>query len=427
MWNIGTALLVLSTEPHPLATRKAGTPRLNRRTLIKTSGALAVTGLGVGAWVQSRDTYQFTRLIHSPAEPNTILRGNSARTGAMPGPGPNPDLPIVIGWSANVDQWIWNGPNIIDQSVYLAGARGSLRDLDMTSGQEQRSLPYLWMPRSAPVISNNIAYMALADAEVGALDLESEEYIWKTSAGLQSRRSPLLHDGLVIIDVEEGGLIAINAATGEIQWQHITQSNLASSPAIFDIQLFHANETGISCIDPSTGEVIWQFSQSNWKEFLSPSAAEGIVFTIAQRWDRTILDGRHMLAFEAISGELLWTHPVLISAEWSDGTPAVANGIVYTSHGISGIVALDAETGIELWQVAREGYALHTATTIAEGIVYFGRSGDGLCALDATSGEQIWNVSLEDEHLLSEPVVTGGVVYIGGDRRHLYAIGNPAE
>lgn len=400
---------------------------MNRRTLIKATGAAAAIGIGIGSYLLNRDTYEFTRLVHSPAEPSTIFRGNSARTGAMPGPGPNPDLPIIIGWSANVDQWIWNGPTIIGESIFVAGARDTFREFELESGREQRSILYRWMPRSAPVIRDNIAYLALADAEVGSLDLESGEYLWKVPTGLQSRRSPLLLGDMVVIDVDEGGLMALSTATGEIQWHYNPGSNRASSPALFEDHLLHANESGISCLNPSTGYLVWQLSSDNWRNFLSPSVANGIVFTVAERWDRTILDGKHILALDANSGEIIWTQPVLVSAEWSDGTPAVANGIVYTSHGLSGIVALDAATGNVLWNVTREGYALHTATTVADGVVYFGRSGDGLCALDATSGDEIWSAPLEDEKLFSEPVVTGGVVYIGGDRRQLYAIGNPVE
>src|SRR4051794_32051827 len=72
--------------------------------------------------------------------------------------------------------------------------------------------------------------------------------------------------------------------------------------------------------------------------FSSPAVADGIVYVSAEDF------GLH--AFDAATGEALWSVPAYISAVWS--SPAVANGLVYFGTIAGAMFALDAEPQVGL-------------------------------------------------------------------------------
>ncbi len=71
------------------------------------------------------------------------------------------------------------------------------------------------------------------------------------------------------------------------------------------------------------------------------------------------------------------------------GAVAWDNGRIFAHSGGKFIVALDAETGEEIWrQTALTPF--HTAPTIADGRVFLGTDDNELIALDAQDGEVLW-------------------------------------
>ena len=92
-----------------------------------------------------------------------------------------------------------------------------------------------------------------------------------------------------------------------------------------------------------------------------------------------------------------------ITTERMQGTPLVVDGIMYVSSGWSIVYALDAKTGNEIWrydpQTDRQfvklsccGGAVNRGVAVYQGKVYVGTFDGRLVAIDATTGEEVWDV-----------------------------------
>ena len=112
------------------------------------------------------------------------------------------------------------------------------------------------------------------------------------------------------------------------------------------------------------------------------------------------------------------------------GTPLVADGIMYVSSGWSIVYALDAKTGNEIWrydpQTDRQfvklsccGGAVNRGVALYQGKVYVGTFDGRLIAIDATTGEEVWDVDTYHPTALGRFNITGaprtaaGKVFIG--------------
>ncbi|MCW4055213.1 MAG: PQQ-binding-like beta-propeller repeat protein, partial [Candidatus Bathyarchaeota archaeon] len=87
--------------------------------------------------------------------------------------------------------------------------------------------------------------------------------------------------------------------------------------------------------------------------------------------------------------------------------------------GSDGIHALDASSGIELWNFSSLGSV--SSPAVADGILYVGSTDDRVYALNASTGNTIWSYTTGD-CVFSSPCVADGKVFIGSDDGKVYAL-----
>jgi quinohemoprotein ethanol dehydrogenase len=127
---------------------------------------------------------------------------------------------------------------------------------------------------------------------------------------------------------------------------------------------------------------------------------------------------------------LAWTRTIGDSIQRMQGTPLVVDGVMYVTNGWSVVYALDAVTGAEIWsfdpktdrtfmRLACCGPAHNRGVAVYKGRVYFGTFDGRLLALDAATGEQVWEVDTWHPTALGRFNVTGapraaaGKIFIG--------------
>ena len=94
---------------------------------------------------------------------------------------------------------------------------------------------------------------------VGALRLQ---WAWAMSEGGRNEPAPIVHDGMLYL-VNMANLVqALNAATGELIWEHYVGPNLAAGAmrglAIYADRVFVAtNDARMVALDARTGELVW--------------------------------------------------------------------------------------------------------------------------------------------------------------------------
>ncbi|WP_246484308.1 PQQ-binding-like beta-propeller repeat protein [Marivibrio halodurans] len=116
----------------------------------------------------------------------------------------------------------------------------------------------------------------------------------------------------------------------------------------------------------------------------SPVAANGRLFTMDRDFE--------IRAFDAESGQRLWTFDAEVPDEDDEafgGGLAYADGILVATTGYAEVIALNAETGQEIWREQMSG-PIRAAATIAEGRVVAISIDNQSAALDLETGATIW-------------------------------------
>jgi alcohol dehydrogenase (cytochrome c) len=127
----------------------------------------------------------------------------------------------------------------------------------------------------------------------------------------------------------------------------------------------------------------------------------------------------------------VWTYPVQDDSRWVP-TPIVANGIMYVAEGNGRVLALDVASGEVRWIHRRtypadirasQAYLRHRGVAVYGDRIYWGTADSYLVALDARTGNQVWEVRTADYkkgvgHSHPPLIADGKVIvgFVGGER-----------
>lgn len=101
-------------------------------------------------------------------------------------------------------------------------------------------------------------------------------------------------------------------------------------------------------------------------------------------------------------------------------TPAIADGRVFAAATDGGVVALDLQSGNEIWRFKtdkKEGLRLSGGPGVGEGLVVVGGLGGEVIALDAASGGERWRAEVSSEVIVAPLVALGHVFVRSNDGR----------
>jgi len=121
----------------------------------------------------------------------------------------------------------------------------------------------------------------------------------------------------------------------------------------------------------------------------------------------------------------VWAYTMRDNSRWV-ATPIIANGLMYVAEGSGRVVAFDAVTGELVWTHIRtypqdiassEAYPRHRGVSIYGDVIYFGTADSFLVALDASTGRKLWEVQTGDyktgEGHAHPPLIADGKVFLG--------------
>lgn len=168
------------------------------------------------------------------------------------------------------------------------------------------------------------------------------------------------------------------------------------------------NKTNVKKLTP-----VWALSLENdFGEQAQPVVTNGRMFVSNAKWT---------VAIDAITGRQLWRTAVGFDADAprvaccgvSNKGVAVYKGLVFRGTLDAHLVALDQETGKEVWKVKvadwTNGYSINSAPLIANGVLITGISGAEfgvrgfLAGYDPTTGKELWR-----RHMTAAPDEPGG-------------------
>lgn len=365
-------------------------------------------------------------------------------------------------------QWTWSheedisGPGmhtsalLVGDTVYIADESPPRRQggnddttmiaIDATTGTERWRVEGAGKPVRTPTIASDVMYVPM-DNGIQAIDLTTQEPGWHTTfvegqeydGDSEWAEVPAVVDGTVYAGTHLGTLYAIDATTGEIEWEftaegltaertmdeeppvvaEVRQAGRFDGPvAVADGIVYAANwDSRLYAIDATTGEEVWSrflYSSIDWTSRPSPPVVhDGTVYTSTRQSGAVI-------ALNAQNGKQEWVYDEL---GYSEGVPpAVTDRSVYASAGSSSermyLVALDRATGKQRWQT---WIALPSRGPIVDDRnVYIEQFGT-LLACDRRTGTEQWWFKMHADSWAS-PSLANGAIYTTDDRGHVYGV-----
>ena len=263
---------------------------------------------------------------------------------------------------------------------------------------------------------------------------------------------PIVADGTAFFGAMDGAVYAIDIETGSQQWsaELLQEGNVRSTPMYVDGTLFvndggtTIDENGLHALDASTGERLWNETYGG-ERAAPPNEYDGILYFGS--WDQ------EFVAVESPDGQEQWNHDTLVRMS---RMAAVDNRGVYVSFYDplypGGVIGYDRMTGGRLWTfreapddtltptnqtttatknatqttthsgtAATESPSFQPAVALDDNTVYFASAIGKLFSINKFNGAERWSRKMESP-LYASPVVTQEAVYVGTAGGAIYAI-----
>lgn len=262
---------------------------------------------------------------------------------------------------------------------------------------------------SSPAVVDGTVYVGSADGSIYALSAAdgTKQWTYKTDGGVGS--SPAVVNDTVYVGSQDNSIYALSAADGTEQWTYETGGSVVASPAIRDGTLYvGSTDSVIYALSATDGAERWTYETGN-EVWSSPAVRNGTVY-IGSR-------DNLLYALTADDGTERWTHE---TGGWIEASPAVTNGTVYVGSLDSTVYALATRDGREKWTYQANG-AIASSPALTADRVYAGSDDNHLYALSAADGAEQWAYETGDR-VFSSPAVTGDTAYIGSADGRVYAI-----
>lgn len=362
---------------------------------------------------------------------SAMYRGNAARTGELPGPGPAG--PPTLAWEqGGGSRTVANLVSADGRVFYAAYSEQTdtydLAAADLDTGEELWRAPIDVDFFSAPAVMDGIIYVGAGSGlKVIGVDVETGDVAWTYQFAAPGTLSPpVVHEGIVYIIGPDFVLYALDAIDAETLWGFQLPGTSAEAGgfvtgttniAVADDKVFGRGNDGIVfALDIRNGEVVWTTTLEGAADeaFL---VSDGVVAVTAI--DFSDAEGPKPVRLHALdpeTGDAMW-EPVKLTSPSSlaaaDGTLFVADSLEDTGT----VDAYDIQTGESLW--AQELGGSLTSPVYVDGQLYVLSGGDGIVRrIDASTGTVNWSVYLGTR---GDPLVADGLVLAAGDER-LYAV-----
>jgi outer membrane protein assembly factor BamB len=289
-------------------------------------------------------------------------RGDSARTGANPGPGPIEQPELV--WSRD------------------AG------DLEFT-----------------PVLADGVLMIGAGDGHFYGLDARTgdQRWVYPASGSLEAITGFASTGGGVAVFSTAGGLHALDVRSGTLDWEAPGKGGIITD-IVGGVVYSAANDGHAYGLDRQTGDEAWAWQAPGPATYITVDG--GVAYV-------SVDDGQ-VYAVSIESGEVLWHVPTISQA----GASVVAGDVVFASaRGDAGeIYAIDRSSGNVLWTYRPVSGLGMSLGAVDRGVLYAGGSGDGLFAFavkpdDPRHVTPLWQVDQAGSIIKGQARV-GDILYV---------------
>ncbi len=337
------------------------------------------------------------------------------RGGKLPPPLPLPRDPAGPAplWRYPLGSGTWAPPAADDGVIYVGGGDGRFHAVNAADGSPRWVWPGAQAIDGRAALDATSVYFLDTKFNLVALDRARGTLRWRVPlhneflAGRSApdnptfnhrAATPLLLDGTLYIGSSDGGVYAVDPASGNTLWRHDAGAAVYSGIGAVD-----ADTLAFGTMD---GAVVL-LDRHNRRELLRTKTGGGVVTTPVVVGDRVIAGSRdyQLYAFNRRDGTVAWRYSYWFS--WIESTPALRDGLLYIgASDYARVSAIDPATGRARWSTIVRGMDWGTPL-VTERHVFIGtvnqnipgtliRHEAGLAKLDRATGAVIWRLVLPE-------------------------------
>jgi outer membrane protein assembly factor BamB len=266
--------------------------------------------------------------------------------------------------------------------------------------------------------------------EAGRLQLA-----WRAHLGGAIDASAVVSSGKVVVGSENGELAAFDEKTGARLWVRPGLGPISGSAAIAGNRVFAATLTGhVRAFDLAGGRDVWDWKAEGLQPALwsSPTIYGGLLLIgVGSQAGDTPLESGRIVALDAGTGAERWSVCAISGCRPGGGiwsTPSIdstGHAFVGVGNPVDGVMAFDARTGVQLWEISFYSDAARDLDVGASPLPIDVRGREELAVgsvagimkmLDARDGSTIWSVGLVDgsavHGLLATAAYDGVTLYV---------------
>ncbi len=353
-----------------------------------------------GAWqsATATDAFRASAAVANGTVYAANLDGNLYAFDAVSGD-PLDGWPVALGASSQASPTVANG------TVYVGNENGTLRAIDGTSGETQWRFDTEGAIRGAPAVHDGVVYATSGDGIVYAIDAETgAEALWEFDTGegvtgeVAIRGGPAVTTGeTVTVYVANTGGVVYAIENGEQQWEQIVESGqVQSTPVVANGSVYVSAVQGAAgflyAIDAASGQRDWQF-EANGALLAAPAATSDHVYVGSR--------DQYLYALDPGNGEELWSFE---TDRQVNSSPVVVDGTVYVTNFSNSLYALTTD-GEQRWQTETSG-SISASPVLTDGRIYLGSENTGFYAVESGGDVAFVSGIQTDEQVEDSPLAT---------------------
>jgi alcohol dehydrogenase (cytochrome c) len=229
---------------------------------------------------------------------------------------------------------------------------------------------------------------------VGTLQLE---WVWNMHEGA-SEPAPIVYDGTMYLINTSNIIQALDAATGELIWEHHAGSETREDMrniAIYGDKIIHATtDARLLALDARTGEKVWEVvvadNSKGFSNSSGPIVADGKVILGQAGCATYIVENCYVTAHDVNTGERLWEFNTIAHSETPGGDTWGALDNLYRKGGETWITgSYDPDLKLTYWGTAQAKPWVPVSRHMS--IHDDGLYTNSTIALDVDTGELNWH------------------------------------
>ena len=275
---------------------------------------------------------------------------------------------------------------------------------------------------SSAAIVDGVVYVGTQAGELLALELATGKLQWKYKAtsGI-GESSPAVASGLVYIGDSAGVLHAVDARTGKGAWTFKTESEIKSSPVVIDGKvLIGSYDQHLYALDAGSGKLLWKLEAAG-PVHSTAGVLDGTAYVSGcdgQLRGVRIGDGKQLLHVDA--GAYTGASPALESSS----SPAMpGRRFAYFGTFENEVLGVDLAAQKAAWRYEHpeRKFPFYSSAALFEGKIILGGRDKLVHALDARTGKSLWTFTTR-ARVDSSPAISAGRVYVGSNDGKLYVL-----